>query len=106
MKTILILLFTLLASSQCGKSNSSDAGTVKISDVQLTPLKVPVFIGKSDVSLYTLKLRLDEDKKVILKKVILNFTPGSQPDCPNRNCGGKFHIVRGKPDFAQLYGEN
>lgn len=81
MKTILILLFTLLASSQCGKSNSSDAGTVKISDVQLTPLKVPVFIGKSDVSLYTLKLRLDEDKKVILKKVILNFTPGSHPDC-------------------------
>jgi len=82
MKTILAVLFALLASSQCTKSNPTDVNTVKISSVQLTPVRIPVFIGKSDVSLYTLKLRLDEgNENVSLKKVILNFTPGSNPDC-------------------------
>ncbi|BBE20172.1 sialidase [Aquipluma nitroreducens] len=82
MKTILVVLFALLASSHCTKSNPTDVNPAKISSVQLTPVRTPVFIGKSDVSLYTLKLRLDEGhEKVFLKKVILNFTPGSQPDC-------------------------
>ena len=82
MKTILVVLFALLASSHCTKSNPTDVNPAKISSVQFTPERTPVFIGKSDVSLYTLKLRLDEGhEKVFLKKVILNFTPGSQPDC-------------------------
>jgi sialidase-1 len=82
MKTILAVLFALLASSQCTKSNPTDVNTAKISSVQLTPVRIPVFVGKSDVSLYTLKLRLDEgNENVSLKKVILNFTPSSQPDC-------------------------
>jgi sialidase-1 len=82
MKTLLVLLFALLTSSHCTKSNPTDVNPTKISSVQLTPVRTPVYIGKSDVSLYTLKLRLDEGNgKVILKKVILNFTPGSQPDC-------------------------
>ena len=82
MKTILVVLFALLTSSQCTKSNPTDENPAKVSGVELTPVRTPVFIGKSDVSLYTLKLRLDEgNEKVTLKKVILNFTPGSQPDC-------------------------
>lgn len=82
MKPVLVLLFALLASSQCTKSNPADVNPAKISSVQLTPLRIPVLIGKSDVSLYMLKLRLEEgNEKVFLKKVILNFTPGSQPDC-------------------------
>jgi len=82
MKTILVVLFALLASSQCTKSTPTDVNPVKVTDVQLTPVRKPVFIGKSDVSLYTLKLKLEEGfEKVTLKKVILNFTPGSQPDC-------------------------
>lgn len=82
MKTILVVLFALLASSHCTKSNPTDENPAKVSGVELTPVRTPVFIGKSDVSLYTLKLRLDEgNEKVTLKKVILNFTPGSQPDC-------------------------
>lgn len=81
MKTILVVLFALLASSQCTKSLPTDVNPAKITDVQLTPVRKPVFIGKSDVSLYTFKLRLEEaTEKVILKKVILNFTPESNPD--------------------------
>ncbi|MBA4408837.1 MAG: sialidase [Odoribacter sp.] len=82
MKTILAILIALLASSQCTKSNPTDVNPAKISSVQLTPVRTPVLIGKSDVSLYMLKLRLDEgNEKVFLKNVILNFTPGSQHDC-------------------------
>jgi len=82
MKTILVLLFAFLASSQCTKSTPNDVNPVKISSVQLTPVRTPVLIGKSDVSLYMLKISLDEgSEKLILKKVILNFFPGSQPDC-------------------------
>ncbi|MDO9614936.1 MAG: exo-alpha-sialidase, partial [Bacteroidota bacterium] len=81
MKTILVVLFALLASSQCTKSTPTDVNPAKISSVQLTPAGIPIFIGKNDVSLYTLKLRLEEsNEKIFLKKVILNFTPGSQPD--------------------------
>ena len=82
MKTILVVLFALLASSQCTKSLPTDLKPAKVTDVQLTPVRKPVFTGKSDVSLYSLKLRLEEaTEKVILKKVILNFTPGCNPDC-------------------------
>lgn len=82
MKTILALLFALLSSSQCIKSNSADLNPAKISSVQLTPVRIPVLIGKSDVSLYVLKLRLDEgSENVFLKNVILNFTSGSQTEC-------------------------
>jgi len=82
MKTILVLLFAFLASSQCTKSTPIDVNSVKILSVQLTPVRTPVLIGKSDVSLYMVKLSLDEgNENVFLKKVILNFSPGSQPDC-------------------------
>lgn len=82
MKIILILIVALLASPRCSGSNSADAGMSKATSIQLTPLKIPVFIGKSDVSLYTLKLSQDQgNKNTILKKVNVNFTPESQLDC-------------------------
>lgn len=82
MKNILAILFLLLNSSQCAKSNPADVGSGKISSVQLSSMNAPVLIGKSDLTLYTLKLSLDEgNEKVSLKKVSLNFTHGSQPDC-------------------------
>lgn len=82
MRTILVLLFALLTSSQCTKSYSEDLNPTKISSAQLIPVRTPFFIGKSDVSLYMLKLQLDEGtQKVSLKNVILNFSPSSQLDC-------------------------
>lgn len=82
MRTILVILFALLTSSQCTKSYSKDLNPTKISSAQLTPVRTPFFIGKSDVSLYMVKLQLDEGtEKVSLKKVILNFSPSSQLDC-------------------------
>ncbi len=82
MKTVLVILIALLSSSQCSKSNPNDMNTAKILGVRLSPVRTPVFIGKSDVSLYMLNLRLDEgNEKVFLKKVIVNFTPGSKPEC-------------------------
>lgn len=82
MKIILILIVALLASPRCSGSNSADAGMSKAMSIQLTPLKIPVFIGKSDVSLYTLKLSQDQgNKNTFLKKVNVNFTPESQLDC-------------------------
>jgi sialidase-1 len=82
MKTLLVLLFALLASSQCTKSSPTDVDLVKIPTAQLIPARIPVLIDKNDISLYTLNLRLAEDANhVFLKKVILNFTSGSQPEC-------------------------
>lgn len=82
MKTILVLLIMLLASSQCTKSNPTDPGTAKILGVQFSPMRTPVLVGKSDVSLYALKIEYEEGaEKIFLKNITLNFTPASQPDC-------------------------
>lgn len=82
MKTFLVILIALLSSAQFIKSNPTDMNPAKISGVQLTPMRTPVFIGKRDVSLYQLKIQCDEvSGSVILKNVTLNFTPASQPDC-------------------------
>ncbi len=82
MKTFLAILFVILASSQCTKSNSTDVNPAKISNAQLTPVKIPVLIGKSDFSLYMLKLEIEQaSEKLFLRKVSVQFTPESQPNC-------------------------
>lgn len=82
MKTLLVVFIVFLAFSHCVRGNVTDHGDLKISGAQLTPERIPVMIGKSDVPLYSLKLNMENaGKKAILKKVILNFTPGSQPEC-------------------------
>jgi sialidase-1 len=82
MKPFLVLFIAWLACSQEVQSNVPKFDDLKIAGVQLTPERTPVLIGKSDVPLYTLKLNLEKTgKKAILKKVILHFTAGSQPDC-------------------------
>lgn len=82
MKTLMILFIAWLAFSQGVKSNVPKFDELKISGVQLTPERTPVLIGKRDVSLYTLKLNMEQaGKYAILKKVILHFTTGRQPDC-------------------------
>jgi sialidase-1 len=82
MKPFLVLFIAWLAFSQEVKSNVRKLDDLKISGVQLTPERTPILIGKSDVPLYSLKLNMEKTgKKAILRKVILYFTAGSQPDC-------------------------
>jgi len=78
---LLILLFALLSSSQCIQSNTSDLYPANISGLQLSPARIPVLVAKSEVSLYMLKLRLEEgNESIFLKKVTLSFTPESHSE--------------------------
>lgn len=77
-----IILFTLLAlfvSFQCTQCTPTDPNRAKVSGVELVPSKIPAFIGKKDVSLYTLNLQMGEAKEdVFLKNIKLIFTSDSQ----------------------------
>ncbi len=78
MKKILVLLITLVATSHCAKSIPSGVQT-GISGVQLSPVRIPVMIGKSDELLYSIKFQLNEGgEKRTLKNITLNFTRSSQ----------------------------
>ena len=79
MKTILVLMIALVATTLDSESISAGVLPAGISGTQLSPVRIPVRTGKSDELLYSIKFQVDEGRdKVILKKIILNFTPASQ----------------------------
>lgn len=82
MKTIPAVFFILLLSVQCSKSTPAEANLSRVSGGQLTPKGIPALIGKTNVSLYELKILFDgSGDKLELKNITVNFTPESQPDC-------------------------
>ena len=81
MKTILVLLIVLIVSTHCSKSTPAEVHPAKISAVQFTPVRIPVFTGKPDQILYSIKFQLNEgSEKVLLKSITLNFTSGSRTE--------------------------
>ncbi len=79
MKIFFVLLFSILFGAQCTKSTQAETTPGKILSVQLRPSGIPLFIGKSDVSLYELNILFEEGgSNKELRSITLNFTPGSQ----------------------------
>ncbi len=75
----LLALFALFASLQCTQCTPINSNRAKVSGVELVLSKIPVFIGKKDVPLYTLNLQMGEAKEgVFLKNIKLKFTSDSQ----------------------------
>jgi sialidase-1 len=81
MKKITTLIFILSLFVQCTNSSSAGAIPSKVSGAQLTPKGLPVIIGKSNTSVYELKIYCEEGTdKIELKNITVNLTTDSQPD--------------------------
>ncbi len=82
LKTLLVLLFTLLSAAHCTSTNNAETDGSILSDFRLTPARKPIFMGKPEMPAYELRIQCKESAdKIILKKVVINFTQTSQPDC-------------------------
>jgi len=104
MKTILVLLIALVATTNCSKCISAGAHPTKISSVQFLPVRVPAMAGKGNELLYSIKFQLDEGD-LFLKNITLNFTPASQIEgivslsavhAETDQLFGESHIIGGK----------
>jgi sialidase-1 len=82
MKFTIVTLLALFVSFQFMQCNPANSNNAKVSDVELVLSKIPVFIGKKDVPLYTLNLQMGEaNEKISLKDINLKFTWDSQLAC-------------------------
>lgn len=82
MRIILVLFLTLLFSAQCTSITLAESTPSGITDIKLTPIRVPALAGDKEVVLYLLNIYFQEGtEKTILKNIAVNFTQDSQTDC-------------------------
>ncbi|MEI6140120.1 MAG: sialidase family protein [Mariniphaga sp.] len=82
MNRIPAFLLTLLFLVKSLICLTAEPNTSKISAIQFSPIRTPAIVGKTNKGLYHLNILNEGSTETIdLKKIVIKFTPDSQPDC-------------------------